>query len=420
MTTPLQMERSVIRLAETASVAEDGQNRIFGFGAPGPALRSLSEVAQLFCVIADPEQLGTVAETADPIRPTFGNRLSIAGWSFAADIGSDDLSSVLILKYRSMPLIDLAGRVAEWTDPTSFSAPVGPVSARLGADLQAIMAGMSEDPPSALSALPGDSNWIGFFLLRPLIVGFPAQLSFLATDPAMATVAGEFVASTHAPFGGESDLCGRIRYRAPASEADDGAGEADHPVRVVALDVTFQNSAVAAYRARVGLDLGGPRPMLIEGQAQWQAAIGSYTFAPVEPGPYALCEAAGEPRALGDWLEPLFARLWAIGDGTASGAALNLKLEVTYQVATGPGLPPAVVPVLFVPTQDMATVTAAEMAEHVSDGLSFWIADTAAGGGDDAAFGFAVVLSPQGDVPGPILDLPAIDLPMSRVLRAAP
>jgi hypothetical protein len=67
-------------LAVTRRYPDDMDERISGFGNPGPELRALLARASPFCVMADPRPLGAPAEAADPVRPSFVDRLWIRDW----------------------------------------------------------------------------------------------------------------------------------------------------------------------------------------------------------------------------------------------------------------------------------------------------------------------------------------------------
>lgn len=423
-----------IGLAVTRGRSSDVADQVFGFGAPAPEVRAMARTAQLFCVVTDPRLLGAPADTIDPARPTFGNRLWIADWRITADIGAGGdgagLPSALILKYRGMALRDLATDPREWTQAESFSlgggADIGTVAARLQAEIAAQQA-VAEEIFLPFDTVVADPGWRGFVLLGPLVGadGLPAALGFLAADPALAGLRADYVAAIASPYyiGGEpspyASLSGRIRHAAPAARGGEGAGPAAPALTLLALDVAFENSAIVAFSARVELPLPGPVPAVLDGIVHGHRDLPAYAFAPpADAAQHLLCARDGEARPLGDWLRDLCAGLWAIGGGQACVPAMAMALQVSWSAAISAGLPPMRLPILLLPALDLGAGGPADLAAEAGASLAAWLAARTYRTGPPGDLVFSATMTAPGPS-GTRLLLPELVLPLERVTESA-
>jgi hypothetical protein len=240
----------------------------------------------------------------------------------------------------------------------------------------------------------------------------------------LAALRADYVAAeSHYPFGAATSyvsLSGRIRYAAPAAQgAEESAGTGTPAFTVLALDVAFANSAIAAFSARVELPLPGPTPAVLHGFLHGHRDMPAYVFAPpADATQHLLCTRDAGARPLGDWLEALCEGLWKIGGGHGGAPAMAMALQVSWSVEISAGLPPMRLPILLVPSVDLAAVAPADLAAEAGASLGAWLAMQAGHAGPAGELVFSVTMTGPGPS-GTRLMLPELVLPLERVLENA-
>ena len=265
---------------------------------PDAAVQQAFQAGQLFLVVANDADLGTLGGTGADGQPAFANSLTIGGWGMEASVGQGcafgDYANVLIVKGMPGPLYDPSGPAEQnlvanpgkWTSAERFAAPVTvPVGSATPAPdpsqlvnlsqwLQDYFAAAAADTDTqyfaSFNALAADPNWTGVLVLRGAIGAPPAGLAGI-----MAGVAYPQLFNVHhmalnltpvalGPSGPavskSTSVSGLIYYAdpgvdpaAPQPVMTDPAQPYDF--RLLTLKVLFENSAVQSFSSYCQLTL---------------------------------------------------------------------------------------------------------------------------------------------------------------------
>ena len=172
---------------------------------PDAAVQQAFQAGQLFLVVANDADLGTLGSTGADGQPAFANSLTIGGWGMEASVGQGcafgDYANVLIIKGMPGPLYDPSGppeqnlvaNPGKWTSAERFAAPATvPAGSTTPAPdpsqlvnlsqwLQDYFAAAVADTDTqyfaSFNALAADPDWTGVLVLRGAIGAPPAGLA---------------------------------------------------------------------------------------------------------------------------------------------------------------------------------------------------------------------------------------------------
>jgi hypothetical protein len=267
---------------------------------PNDELQQAFQTGQLFLVIANADNLGTLAGGGDGTCASgaaFYNEMNIGGWNLAADVGSGaygDYANVIIVKGRPGALYDPAnaGTIADslvsnpqkWTLAADFAAPAGradqlvPLSYWLQTYFQQAAAQANDPLFRAFNAIATLESWTGILVLRMKIARVPDELAGITAGVAapdrffahhfaveISQVQNDPEATDVQLQPTTSSMFGLIDYvdpeftvpppGTPPSPVPPELGH-DYDFRLLALQVLFENSAVSRFSsfAQVTLD----------------------------------------------------------------------------------------------------------------------------------------------------------------------
>jgi hypothetical protein len=406
-------------LAVTRPFPPGGEDeRVFGFGAPGPELQAVKEAERPFCVIADPAHLGVPLPTLDPEQASFGNTLWVGEWLASVDLppqAGDPVSApVLILKFGEGEVRALLADPTEWTAGETF-LPLGEgrEPADYAAAFQARVADGLDRAQDWTSIYAGLSTldggwWSGFLVLGARIgpEGLPMQLGFLKADPAIEGLTFDFLWSVQGPPE-STPMGGIVDYRAPPSgSATDGPR-----VKLRDLQLVVFYSGLRLFRCAVDVALASGATLSLSGAYRQADGRSSYVFTPAGDEVCSLDRGVEGTQSIAAWLEPLLAGAWLFDTDPAE--PLSLRVEGSYCVRIAEGLAPAEMPMLLLPAQPMRGLSSAALAKRLGEHVDGWRRQMALAEG--AELRFRLTLVSQG---GPFVTLPPVGLDLARV--AAP
>jgi hypothetical protein len=295
-------------------------------------LQTLFQTNQLFAVIVNPRHLGSLSGgAAAPGEPAFQNRVTIADWEMAADVGdgvmATDYRNVMIFKFGDGTVLERVANPDKWVQAEDFSIAEGGgdpdlsltgLSAWLQRFLDAAIAEAvirNNDLYKPFAAIVSDPSWNGVLVLRAGVERFPDQIRGLAAgvDPTQfeahhfgVTVSRVRVAGTDITLDGPSSMFGLIDYQYPLYRQNLAAGgNPDLPLvipaqgaygfTVLQLQALFRNTALVDFRSRVQLtvnELFGSRVteamsaagqgvangVVLQGSYQTQGSTSTYVF----------------------------------------------------------------------------------------------------------------------------------------------
>ena len=275
-----------------------GTSESFQLLNPDTAVQQAFQAGQLFLVVANDADLGTLGGTGADGQPAFANSLTIDGWGMEASVGQGcafgDYANVLIVKGMPGPLYDPSGppeqnlvaNPGKWTSAERFAAPATvPAGSTTPAPdpsqlvnlsqwLQDYFAAAVTDADTqyfaSFNALAADPDWTGVLVLRGVISAPPDGLAGI-----MAGVAYPQLFNVHhmalnltpvalGPSGPavskSTSVSGLIYYvdpgvdpAAPQPVMTDPAQPYDF--RLLTLKVLFENSAVQSFSSYCQLTL---------------------------------------------------------------------------------------------------------------------------------------------------------------------
>ena len=265
---------------------------------PGAAVQQAFQAGQLFLVVANDADLGTLGSTGADGQPAFANSLTIGGWGMEASVGQGcafgDYANVLIIKGMPGPLYDPSGppeqnlvaNPGKWTSAERFAAPATvPAGSTTPAPdpsqlvnlsqwLQDYFAAAVADTDTqyfaSFNALAADPDWTGVLVLRGAISAPPAGLAGI-----MAGVAYPQLFNVHhmalnltpvalGPSGPavsrSTSVSGLIYYADPGVDPAAPQPVMTDPAqpygfRLLTLKVLFENSAVQSFSSYCQLTL---------------------------------------------------------------------------------------------------------------------------------------------------------------------
>jgi len=323
-----------VTLAQTDPPA--GYSSQMAFNHLQTPLQNLFQTNQLFGVVVNPKNLGQLLNgpPAPPLPPdpSFENTVTIAGWTFTAEVGegvmATDYRNVVIFKFAEGTVQERVKNPNKWAATSDFSLPDNagdPGFALTGLSnwLQTFIdAAIAEaDKNNTLyqnfKSIVTNPNWNGILVLRADVEasGIPDQIKGLAAGINFSqfeahhfgvTVSRVTVTGKDISIAGLSTMFGLIDYQLPLFRQNIAAGgNADFPLAVpvagnygftvLQLQALFQNSALVDFRSRVQLNLnqlfgstvtrnygsygqGSTNAVVLRGSYQSQGATSTYVF----------------------------------------------------------------------------------------------------------------------------------------------
>lgn len=273
-------------------------SEIFQLLNPDAAVQQAFQAGQLFLVVANDADLGTLGGTGADGQAAFANSLTIGGWGLQASVGLGsafaDYASVLIVKGMPGPLYDPNGPVEQnlianpgkWTNANKFAAPATvPAGSTTPApdpsqlvnlsqwlqDYFAAAAAQSDTQYFAsFNSLAADPNWTGVLVLRGVISRVPSGLAGImagVADPAQFNVHHMALNLTPVALGPSgpavsksTSVSGLIYYADPGVDPAAPQPVMTDPAqpygfRLLTLKVLFENSAVQSFSSYSQLTL---------------------------------------------------------------------------------------------------------------------------------------------------------------------
>jgi hypothetical protein len=240
-------------------------------------IQSAFQTNQQFLVVSLKDSFGTLSDQQQDHQTQFNNTISIAGWPFHLDIGSNDYgdySNVMIFKFCSGALTDRIQNTQSWTQPGDF---VGDANEQMmlsrwmanycnNADIEY---GKGNAAYEKIHTIIHDVNWNGILALNVNIglSDFPEDIKGLlggidvtrfkanhfGVEVNHITIKDNIVQTP-----ASSSLFGLIDYTDPGyinEQQPPGATNVDYDFKVLKLLVLFNNSAIVDFKSKLQLTI---------------------------------------------------------------------------------------------------------------------------------------------------------------------
>ncbi|HEY6329597.1 MAG TPA: hypothetical protein VI756_09670, partial [Blastocatellia bacterium] len=286
------------------------QNPVFRqmyFAEPNSQLQQAFQTNDLFLVVANAKNLGTLAGEGAQTGPAFFNLMNIETWKLEAQVGQTsqyaDYTNVIIVKGRKGKLYDPAGPAQDnlvanpdkWTQRNDFAAPTTvdnqtPDQSQLvnvSQWLQDYFLDASKQPDTGyfgkFNSIAIDPNWTGILILRMNIKEVPTDLVGIMAgiDYPELFNAHHFaieISQVKQDSGGvnlvdSSSMFGLIYYvdpgfiPAPAGQTVQPIAPragVDYDFKVLTLKVLFQNTAVKDFESYAQITLNNFFDMAVD------------------------------------------------------------------------------------------------------------------------------------------------------------
>jgi hypothetical protein len=237
-----------------SNIAPDGTVQTLQIETVSDTLRAALQSTNLFLVITE----------SAPVASLQGV-ITIAGWPFDISVGSSppDYANVLIFKFCSGALTDLASNLSAWTNPGAFNGDPGDVQEWLQGYLADAAVAEAGTPELAnFNAIVNSADWNGILALNVgvSLASLPPDLAGLVAGINASLFFGHHLGVTATPVtqsGGSlampatSSLFALIDYVSQGAPTVTNAS--GFSFRVMTLTAVFQNSQIVAFDSQIVL-----------------------------------------------------------------------------------------------------------------------------------------------------------------------
>ncbi|WP_444890507.1 hypothetical protein [Microbulbifer sp. DLAB2-AA] len=252
------------------------QGRHLQFLNVSSALQSALQTNEQFLVITKNDTLGTLSPTgATGPNATFDNLISIEGWPFQFNVGSDNTpgnySNILIFKFCKGSVLERVRNVASWTSPGVFNADgVGDLASLSNWLIQYIKDGVAQAETDTdfenFKHIVTDPEWNGVLGLKLGISlqDFPQQLQGLLAGMDLSLFNAHHLgvnvnhpqhSNGRLSLSDKSSLFALINYVDPNPNAVGIGPQASFGFNVLTLKVLFKNSRITSFASTIQLTI---------------------------------------------------------------------------------------------------------------------------------------------------------------------